>query len=119
MTLNVPSQLLNDIVNSTYNNISTIRKTFYENAVVPEVEDRAKIQGKIVGLKDNARYIPDYSKVAAMQADIKLMSDIAVSQYNAGLITGDEAREIMDYDAQNMGLKNENNGTNSGANQSN
>jgi len=119
MVLKVPSQLLNDVVNSTYNNMSTIRRTFYENAVVPEVESICKLKAEILNLEDKARYIPDYSNVTAMQADVKLMSDIAISQYNAGLITGDEAREVIGYDAKKMDFKTQNNGTNSGANQAN
>ena len=110
MILNTPSQLLNDVTNSTYNNISTIRKTFYENAVVPEVEDLCKLRGQILDLGNNARYVPDYSKVAAMQQDMKLMSEIAIAQFNAGLITGDEAREVIGYDAASINFKNESNG---------
>jgi phage portal protein BeeE len=119
MVMKAPSQLFNDVVNSTYNNIATIRKTFYENAIIPEVNDLCRVKGKVVGLKTNARYIPDFSQVSALQEDAKAISDIAIAQYNAGLITGDEAREVISYDAMNLGLKTESNGTNSGANQSN
>jgi len=119
MVMKAPSQLFNDNINSTYNNISTIRKTFYENAVIPEVNDLCRIKGKIVGLKSNAKYVPDFEQITAMQAEAKLLSDMAIAQYNAGLITGDEARQIILFDTMNLGFKTANNETNSGTNQSN
>lgn len=98
----VPSVLISDNENSTYNNIEEAEKRFWSNTAIPEIEsfiaDLNKFilpaYEKITGKK----YVIDYDikGIPALQDDIKMLSDRLLKELEYGLWTPNEVRAMLD-----------------------
>ena len=121
MVLGVPSQLLGDLTNSAYNNMTVAEKVLYNNAAIPLANWMLETLEQVFNFGTNEKLELDLSGIEALKADKKIQSDIANQSYNSGLINSDEARDMIGLEADGRGykittMKNE---TNNGTNQSN
>lgn len=98
----LPSVLMENGEQSTYNNVQEAEKRAWTNCLIPEVEDFASNLTKFWldpwGKKDGKKYILDYDlrAIPALQDDMKTLSDRLLNEMNKGLWTGNEVRQMMD-----------------------
>lgn len=97
--LQVPADLFNDSVGSTFNNRSEARKEMWTDRIM--VDLKAFHEGITNNIlpgyagKETMRYIPDYSEIEELQED-KAKKSIWVSRmYNDSVISGNEYRELL------------------------
>jgi HK97 family phage portal protein len=97
MTLNVSSSMMNDAGNKTYNNVHESRKSFYTEGIIPLARRiysafTRKIKGRY---KDSPVYQIDTDNIDAVQEDRRELTDRLVKLKQSGLITTNEAREML------------------------
>jgi len=99
MGLGVPSELMNDAQNKTYNNQKEARKALYMEACIPLAR---KFYGSITKslqgyYKDNPEICIDVDNIEAIQEDRALVIDRLTKAVAGGIITPNEAREELGY----------------------
>ena len=99
---NVPTILLNDNVQSTYNNKEQAEKDFYLNVVIPYAQEFYDnlVYWISTLLKDNKKYTVkiNMNKVYCLKDNLTQMSQRIIQELNSGIITNEEARKILGYD---------------------
>lgn len=98
----VPSVLLNDNEQSTYNNILEAEKRLYRTVIIPEIQDLCDAITKIVkeglrlrGLGDAYIWF-NINNIYALQEDISSVIDNELKLLNAGVITVEEVRSKLE-----------------------
>ena len=99
MGLGVPSELMNDAQNKTYNNQKEARKALYMEACIPLAR---KFYGAITQslqkyYKDNPVICLDIDNIEAIQEDRALVIDRLTKAVSGGILTPNEAREELGY----------------------
>lgn len=98
----LPSVLMENGEQSTYNNVLEAEKRAWVNCLIPEVENFAsnmtKFWLKAWSKKDGKQYILDYDLrgVPSLQDDMKTLSARLLDEMKMGLWTGNQVREMMD-----------------------
>lgn len=98
----LPSVLMENGEQSTYNNVLEAEKRAWTNCLIPEIENFAsnmtKFWLKTWGEKDGKKYILDYDlrSVPSLQDDMKTLSERLINEMNMGLWTGNQVRQMMD-----------------------
>ncbi len=97
----IPSVLLNDNEQSTYNNIIEAEKRFYRTVIIPEIEDLCDTLTRLIrdALKlrgiSNAYLWYSTAHIYALQDDITQVIDNELKLLNAGVVTADEVRKRL------------------------
>jgi len=99
MGLGVPSELMNDAQNKTYNNQKEARKALYMEACIPLAR---KFYGALTHslqkyYKDNPVICLDIDSIEAIQEDRALVIDRLTKAVAGGILTPNEAREELGY----------------------
>ena len=100
----VDSSLFNDPANKTFNNRKEATKALYTESVLPTLG--LLIEGLNIWLlpawsaRDNKNYLlePDVKSIQALREDINELSKRVSQQRKDGIISGNEARDILGYD---------------------
>lgn len=96
--LHIPSVLLNDTTNSTYNNMETAIRLAFENVFIPYLREYTEDLSVFLGLPKNEKLMPDFSEISVLQADQEKKSNIMSKMYNDGVISREEYRLALNYD---------------------
>jgi phage portal protein BeeE len=91
--MNVPTDLL--IGDSTYNNVMINGRIIYTSNVMPWLDGLQLKLNPLLGLDEKREVVmPVYDDIAELQQDLKVQTDIMMSQYNdgKGIATREEAR---------------------------
>lgn len=96
-----PPFMLGMAEGSTFNNLAEAKLSFYEETVIPLTEhiysELAYYLTRMTGR--NIQMIVDKDKISALAIRRQASRDNAINAVNAGVISIDEAREEIDYDA--------------------
>jgi len=104
----IPSQVMNDIAGTTFNNQKEVRKAVYNNRIVPDCNLMDKVDNIKIWSKYGFEVWSDYSAVPELQADKKEQMDVINAAQNAGaLYTAAEIRAKIDDDVPNDPIMNE------------
>jgi HK97 family phage portal protein len=101
----VPSELIGDNENKTYSNYQEARKALYEETILPLMDWlRDEWNMWLVSLYGDNLYL-DYDKdaIEALQLDRQVIWTSAIDAKKAGVITTNEARELLGYEAREDG----------------
>jgi HK97 family phage portal protein len=95
-----PPEMLGDSSNKTYSNYQESRKAFYLEAVLPELDD---IQDELNWwlcpmFGEGLRLAYDKDGIEALAENRKDVWEAAIAAVKGGIITPNEAREVMQYD---------------------
>jgi HK97 family phage portal protein len=101
IALGVPPEIMGDARTKTYASYQEARKAFYQETVLPLMD---KIKGRFNGWlcpMFNDRYVLDYDKdeIEALHEDRGAVWTSALQAVQAGILTVNEAREKMGYEA--------------------
>ena len=104
----VDSSLFNDPANKTFNNRKEATKALYTESVLPTLG--LLIEGLNIWLlpawsaRDNKNYLlePDVQSINALREDINELSKRVSQQRKDGIISGNEARDILGYDSSEV-----------------
>ena len=97
----VDSGMFNDPANKTYNNALEAQKTFWENAVIPKLDEfKTGLNGWLVpawSKKENKNLVIDYNvdHIGALQADKKEQTDRVALLLDKGLVSIETAQEML------------------------
>lgn len=95
----VPSVLLNDPGNRTYNNLKEANKTLWTGAIMPNVElfldDLNRNVSKTIDPSGNTRISANYKEVEALQEDLKEKADTYKVLIDSGVQSPQQAAEAM------------------------
>lgn len=100
--LGVPSELLGDSTNKTYSNYQEARRSFYAETVLPLMDVlRDLLNAWLVPMygENGLRLDYDRDDIEALQEDRDAMHARARENYASGLITLNEARDMIGKDA--------------------
>lgn len=99
MGLGVPSELMNDAQNKTYNNQKEARKALYMEACIPLARKFYGALTKSLQMyyKDNPEICIDIDSIEAIQEDRALVIDRLTKAVAGGILTPNEAREELGY----------------------
>lgn len=106
VVLGVPSELLGDSTNKTYSNYGEARKSFYTETVLPLMDVlRDLFNAWLVPMYADPSLHLDYDRddIEALQEDRALVWTRAQTSYAGGLLTLNEARDLLGYDALDDG----------------
>ncbi len=98
----VPSVLMENGEQSTYNNVAEAEKRFWGNCAIPEIENFCGNINRWLlapwGRNDGKKYVLDYDlrAIPALQDDMKTLSDRLLHEMENGLWTPNQVREMMD-----------------------
>ena len=98
----IPSVLVSDNEQSSYNNILEAEKRFWSNTAIPEIEmfiaDLNKFILPAYEQATGKKYIIDYDvkAIPALQGDMQTLSDRLLKELEHGLWTPNEVRQMMD-----------------------
>lgn len=104
--LGVPSEMLGDSTNKTYSNYSEARRSFYTETVLPLMDVlRDLLNAWLVPMygENGLRLDYDRDDIEALQEDRALVWTRAKESYAGGLLTLNEARDLLGYDATDEG----------------
>lgn len=104
--LGVPSEMLGDSTNKTYSNFQEARRSFYTETVLPLMDVlRDLLNAWLVPMygENGLRLDYDRDDIEALQEDRDAMHERARLNYAGGIITLNEAREIIGKDALDDG----------------
>ena len=104
--LGVPGELLGDSTNKTYSNYQEARRSFYTETVLPLMDVlRDLLNAWLVPMYGETGLRLDYDRddIEALQEDRDSMHARARENYAGGLITLNEARDLIGYDALDDG----------------
>lgn len=99
----VDSSLFNDPANKTYNNRKEAQKAFWTDAVLPEIYKTLNglnnwLMPNISQYENrNLKLVVDTYSIEALQQDQELQTDRITKLRKDGIISGNEAREILGY----------------------
>jgi phage portal protein BeeE len=93
----VPSILLNDNENSSYNNVTEAKKSFYREVIIPELMDLCDTINRVLKEPLSIRYPKHYfwfdtTGVLALQDDVTALIDNTLKLYDRGILTIDEVK---------------------------
>jgi len=100
LAFGVPPQLIGDRESSTYANYQEARKAFYTETVLPLMDWlKHEFNSKLV-LKFGGGLFVDYDRdeIEALQEDRAAIWDRAIRAVERGVLTPNEARELLGYD---------------------
>tara|TARA_R100000655_G_scaffold8431_3_gene22036 strand:- start:2311 stop:4023 length:1713 start_codon:yes stop_codon:yes gene_type:complete len=108
MAFGVPPIIIGSVVGldrATYSNYKEARNSFFQQTVTPLCERITMFLSNCLSYEfPNAGYIDaDFQSVAAMTEDQTKLSDRIISQWNAGLISLNEARAALSLDGYQGG----------------
>jgi len=97
----VPSILLNDNENSSYNNVTEAKKSFYREVIIPELMDLCDTINRVLKEPLALRYPKHYfwfdsTGVLALQDDMTMLIDNTLKLYDRGILTLDEVKLKLD-----------------------
>jgi len=99
----VPSELLGDTEAKTYSNIKEARKALYEEAAIPHlIALRDALNSELVSKFENAEdlfFDFDTSELTALREDMDSIWKRAIDGRREGILTINEAREMLNYEA--------------------
>jgi len=84
--------------NNTYNNKKLAKTAFYEDTVIPYMDNYLQLLSKVFKLPANEFLKADYSQIAAMQEDYDKIVSSNTKLWNDGLITEKEARNATGFE---------------------
>lgn len=102
LTLGVPPQLVGDSENLTYSNYQEARRSFYQETIIPLV--RFIVEEFNIWLvhnqfkEEDLFFDLDLDQVEALRENRKELWDLALSGVKQGVITINEARELLGYE---------------------
>jgi len=97
----VPPELIGDSENKTYSNWQESRKAFYEETILPLMDwMKAELNNWLVPKFGDSSVFIDYDKdeIEALSEDRQTMWQRAIEGVKAGIITPNEAREMLGYE---------------------
>jgi len=97
----VPPELIGDSENKTYSNWQESRKAFYEETILPLMDwIKAELNNWLVPKFGDSNVFVDYDKdeIEALSEDRQTMWQRAIDGVKAGIITPNEAREMLGYE---------------------
>lgn len=97
----VPPELIGDSENKTYSNWQESRKAFYEETILPLMDwIKAELNNWLVPKFGDSSVFIDYDKdeIEALSEDRQTMWQRAIEGVKAGVITPNEAREMLGYE---------------------
>ena len=99
MALKVPAELLG-LANNTYGNVKEAKAGLYSEAVIPQMNRILYfINNELLSLfNQNLELRIDMDKVDVLKRDRTLITKQAVSLFDSGIITKNEARRLLGYD---------------------
>lgn len=111
---NIPSIILNDNSNSTYNNIREAKTQVWFGNFIPEEQDLSKdicqFLLELFGETKDYFIKLDLSSIEDIKESTNEQSERIINQYNSGIISLNEAREKLGYDIlQNDNFNTQNN----------
>lgn len=101
IALGVPSELIGDSTNKTYSNYQEARKAFYQETVLPLMDWlRDDLNNWLTPMFGERLYL-DYDRddIEALQEERSAVWTRSISAVNSGILTPNEARETMGYEA--------------------
>ena len=105
--LNWPSALMNDAAAMTLDNLKVFVKLAYTDRIKPDIT--AMLNGfndsfvqAYAKINERLELRPDFSKVEELQADKKLTAEWLGILVDKGVITRDEARKVLEFDATEL-----------------
>lgn len=104
--LGVPSEMLGDSTNKTYSNYGEARRSFYTETVLPLMDVlRDLLNAWLVPMygENGLRLDYDRDDIEALQEDRALVWTRAIDSYGKGLLTLNEARDLLGYDPTDEG----------------
>ena len=108
----VPPELIGDSTNKTYSNYREARQAFYMETILPLMDClRDELNNWLTPMFGDNLYLDyDRDEIEALQEDREAVWDRVLKAVNAGILTVNEAREVMGYEALPDGdrLQNEN-----------
>jgi HK97 family phage portal protein len=103
-----PSQILNDIQGTTFNNQKEVRKAVYNNRTIPDCDTFDEVDNINVWSNYGFYVYSDYSGIPELQSDKKETADMLNVAQNAGaLLTAGEIRRALDIDVPSDPLMDE------------
>jgi HK97 family phage portal protein len=99
MALGVPSELMNDAANKTYNNQQEANKAFYTQTCIPIAQRifTAISRDARAYYKDRPEIKIDKDKIEELQNNRDLASRVATRMHRFNIIDTNEAREMLDF----------------------
>jgi len=99
MTLKVPAELLG-FENRTYQNVKEAKAGLYSEAVIPQMNRMLSFLNKeLLTLFGEGFHLEiDMDKVDVLKRDRTLVTKQAVSLFDSGIVTKNEARKLLGYD---------------------
>ena len=100
----VDSSLFNDPANKTFNNRKEAQKALWTDAILPEIykTDEALNQWLVKPISmfegRNLRICPELDYIEPLQQDMELLADRLVKLRQAGIISGNDARDMLGLD---------------------
>jgi len=103
--LGVPPEMLGDSANKTYANYAEARQSFYTETILPMMDKlRDQLNLWLSPMFGDSIYLDyDRSGIDALQEDHDSVSTRVINQFNASLITLNEARKQIGLDALTAG----------------
>ena len=86
------------IGNNTYNNKKLAKTSFYEDTIIPYMNNYLQLLGNVFKLPKNEYLKADYSQIAAMQEDYDKIVTSNSKLYNDGAINQREYRESTGFE---------------------
>lgn len=99
----VPSQLIGDASTQTYSNYQEARRALYMEAVIPLLTQFRDDWNRTIGAALNSPLDFDKDSFDAITAARQEATDRVVKLFTSGLITQDEGRRDLEYDAAKPG----------------
>jgi len=102
----VPGQVVGDPENQTYANYEQALKSFWSNTVLAKYINRIekKLNKEIVSAWGPRYFLrPDVSQIAVLQEDENMRSERVRAEFDSNLITQNEARELLGFEAVTNG----------------
>jgi len=96
---NVPVVMMNSQEASTRDNVITAERSFYLNAVIPEMCDFRDSFNEFITKDFGEQFYVDFDmkSIPALQTDLKTLHERLSKEVEEGIITRNTYREIMDY----------------------
>jgi len=96
----VPPELIGDASNKTYSNYQEARRSFYTETVIPLLQLlKSELNARLTKMVKGGGYIDfDKDSIEALHEDRKLVWSQAIEAVKAGILTQNEARELLGYE---------------------
>lgn len=104
-----PMHLLGFKKGTTYANVNEAKKSFYQDATIPEAENFANAFAQYFDLPDGLRLVPSYDHLEIFQKSRKDQAEVVriicegyKTAYEKGIVTLEEWRSAMNLDPNNF-----------------